>query len=107
MKTAMGVLGEKKGHLEQAENRLRTLKRDGGPKQSGFHEKTPMLLKAIQNEPSFSRPPVGPIGHHVSLLQPKWSSILENSFGGSLGAFIVTSKRDMDKLLNVMQRVDW
>ena len=89
----------RKQELDQAENRLQTLTREGGARQSGFHPKMPTLLRAIQQEQSFESRPVGPIGHHVTLLQPKWSSILESSFGGTLGSFIVTSKGDMNILV--------
>ena len=66
-----------------------------------------MLLKAIQQEKSFTQTPVGPVGHHVSLLQPKWSSILETSFGTTLNSFIVTSKKDMNILSSIMKRAGW
>lgn len=73
----------------------------------GYHERIPVLLKAIQQEKAFAQPPVGPVGHHVSLLKPKWSSILETSFGATLNSFIVTSKKDMNTLSNIMNRVGW
>lgn len=99
---------ERKRHdIAQAEARLKVLTREGGPKQSGFPDKMPTLLKAIQQEQSFTTRPVGPVGHHVTLLKPKWASILENSFGGTLGSFIVTSKRDMNTLSQIMRRVNW
>jgi chromosome segregation ATPase len=102
-----GPIEEKKKELEQAENRLRTLSREGGARQSGFHPRMPNLLRAIEQEESFQSRPVGPIGLHVTLLQPKWSSILESSFGGTLSSFIVTSRRDMNILSNIMRGVGW
>ncbi|OJJ34299.1 hypothetical protein ASPWEDRAFT_173721 [Aspergillus wentii DTO 134E9] len=105
-RSAAASVSKKKADIEQAEALLRNLSKDGGPRTSGFHERMPMLLKAIQQERSFSRQPVGPIGHHVSLLKPTWSSILENSLGTTLNSFIVTSKRDMNVLSSVMQRVN-
>lgn len=83
------------------------MERDGGARRSGFHEKMPMLIRAIQQDKSFKEPPVGPIGHYVSLLQPKWSSVLENSLGATLSSFVVTTKGDMNILFNTMQRVGW
>ncbi|KAJ5306641.1 hypothetical protein N7508_005656 [Penicillium antarcticum] len=105
LKATKGPVDAKRMELEQAENRLKTLTRDGGARQSGFHPKMPDLLKAIEQERSFESRPVGPIGHHVTLLQPKWSSILESSFGGTLGSFIVTSNRDMNILSRIMRQV--
>lgn len=104
---ARNVCEAKKHDVSQAENRLQALRREDGQRQSGFHEKMPTLLKAIENERSFTERPVGPIGHHVTLLKPKWSSILETSFGATLSSFIVASKRDMNILSGIMRRVNW
>ncbi|CAI7591483.1 unnamed protein product [Penicillium bialowiezense] len=103
---AMRPIEPKKGEIREAENQLRNLNREGGARQTGYHPNLPNLLKAIQHETSFGSRPVGPIGHHVTLLQPKWSSILESMFGGSLTGFIVSSKRDSDLLLSIMRRVN-
>ncbi|CAG7998505.1 unnamed protein product [Penicillium nalgiovense] len=102
---AKGPLEQKKREIGQAENQLRNLTREGGSRQSGFHAKMPALLKAIQQEQSWESRPVGPIGHHVTLLEPKWSSILERVFGGTLASFIVSSKNDMKLLFDIMRRV--
>lgn len=67
----------------------------------------PALLRAIRDERSFNEPPVGPVGQHVRLLKPEWSSVLENSLGSTLGSFVVTSKQDLNTLSNIMQRVKW
>ncbi|KAB8253999.1 hypothetical protein BDV32DRAFT_155623 [Aspergillus pseudonomiae] len=99
-------LGRTKADVEQAEKLLRSLSKEGGPKSSGFHDKMPSLLRAVQQEQGFTERPVGPIGRHVTLLKPEWSSILENSFGTTLNSFIVTSKRDMDILSRVMHNVN-
>lgn len=107
LKSAETPLSRKKADVQQAENFLQNLTREGGPRNSGYHERLPMLLKAIQQEKSFTQTPVGPVGHHVSLLQPKWSSILETSFGTTLNSFIVTSKKDMNILSSIMKRAGW
>ena len=108
VKSAAAPIGRKKADVEQAGVHLQNLQRDGGAKHSGYHERMPMLLRTIQQQRrSFRRPPVGPIGHHVSLLKPEWSSILEHSFGSTLNSFIVTSKSDMNMLSNIMQKVNW
>ncbi|KAE8308707.1 P-loop containing nucleoside triphosphate hydrolase protein [Aspergillus transmontanensis] len=99
-------LNRTKADVEQAEKLLWSLSKEGGPKNSGFHDKTPSLLRAIQQEESFTEKPVGPIGRHVTLLKPEWSSILENSFGTTLNSFVVTSKRDMEILSRIMRNVN-
>ncbi|ODM18324.1 hypothetical protein SI65_06195 [Aspergillus cristatus] len=105
-KSAEAPIDKKKADVQQAERLLQNLTKEGGVNHSGYHEKMPMLLRAIQQERSFSRPPVGPIGYHVTLLKQKWSSILETSLGTTLNSFIVTSKRDMNILSGVMQRIN-
>lgn len=94
--------------VEQAEARLNQLKRNKDHQRSGFNPNMPTLLRAIENDiGSFSMRPVGPLGHHVRLKEPKWSSILEQTFGGALSSFVVTSKRDMNTLQRIMQRTQW
>lgn len=102
-----GPIGMKKTEITDAENQLRTLMKDSRGQQGGFNEKMPLLLRAIADERGFDQPPVGPLGQHVRLLQPKWSSVLENAFGATLTSFVVTSKRDMNVLSGIMQRVNW
>lgn len=98
---------DKNEEVRHAEARLRQLKGDNGPRQNGFHAKMPRLLKAIQDERSFTTPPIGPVGNHVTLLKPKWSSIIETSLGNNLTGFIVSSKRDQGILRNIMERMQW
>ena len=105
--SAKELVDAKKGALEQAEGHLRTLAREDGQRKPSFGERMPDLVKAIDQEKSFSRRPIGPIGNHVTLLKPKWSSVLEHSFGGTLSSFIVASKRDMDVLTQIMDRLGW
>lgn len=107
VKSAEAPIEKKRADVQQAERLLQNITKDGGIKYSGYHDRMPMLLRAIQQERSFSRPPVGPIGYHVTLLKQKWSSILENSLGTTLNSFIVTSKRDMNILSGIMQRTNW
>ena len=102
-----GPVMEKRGEIEKAECNVRALMKDQGQQAGGFHERMPILLRAIRDENSFRERPVGPLGQHVRLLKPEWSSVLENSFGATLSSFVVTSKRDMNILSNIMQRVNW
>ncbi|KAJ5930748.1 hypothetical protein N7466_006241 [Penicillium verhagenii] len=94
----------KKKDYKEAEGRLGNLRRENGPRQNGFHEKMPTLKRAILKEKSWGMTPIGPVGDHITLLQAKWSSILETSFGNTLSSFIVTSKRDQNTLSNIMRR---
>lgn len=103
--TAKELVDAKKDAFNQAEGQLRTLAREDGQRKSGFDERMPTLLKYIDQEKSFSKRPIGPIGKHVTLLKPKWSNNLETAFGTTLHSFIVASKRDMDVLEQIMRRV--
>ncbi|KAI9847889.1 MAG: Structural maintenance of chromosomes protein 6 [Thelocarpon superellum] len=95
----------KRVEIGECDRRLSSLQRERGQQHSAFHENMPRLLSAIGNEPGFREPPVGPVGNHVRLRKPLWSSVLEKSFGGTLNSFIVTSKFDQGLLSSLMRRV--
>ncbi|KAL5332680.1 hypothetical protein BJX70DRAFT_404329 [Aspergillus crustosus] len=99
-------VAQAKRDVEEAESQLRNLSRETGARNSGFPDRMPILLRAIQQEQSFIDRPVGPIGNFVTLLKPEWSSVLESSLGATLNSFIVTSKRDQTILSGIMQRVN-
>jgi chromosome segregation ATPase len=65
------------------------------------------LLQAIENESRFREAPVGPMGRHVKLLRSDWGYILEKQFGGSLNAFVVTSRADQSVLTDLMRQCNW
>ncbi|XAR56052.1 hypothetical protein NMG60_11036347 [Bertholletia excelsa] len=54
------------------------------------------LLQAIErHHQKFKRPPIGPIGAHLSLVHGDlWAAAVENAIGKLLNAFIVTDHRD-------------
>lgn len=97
----------KKREIEEAEKRLGALNRDRGQQQNAYSPNLPRLLRAIRDDSGFREKPVGPIGNHVRLLKPSWSSILEKQLGSALDAFIVTSKPDHTRLINHMQKTGW
>lgn len=97
----------KRTEVQQCEERLNTLVRDRGHQQGAYKPSMSRLLNAIRQDDAFLQKPVGPLGNHVQLLKPVWSSILEKSFGGALEAFIVTSKQDQSRLSALMQKVGW
>lgn len=101
------IVEAKKNDFTQAKTRLQSLTKEDGQRQSGFPEKMPQLIRAIQQEKSFTSRPVGPVGSHITLLKQKWSSILESSFGNILSSFIVTCKRDQNLLSSIMSKVNW
>ncbi|KAI9680781.1 MAG: Structural maintenance of chromosomes protein 6 [Caeruleum heppii] len=106
LEAAKAPVVAKQLEIKQCEGFLNSLMKDRGAQHGAFHANMPRLLRAIREETGFRTQPVGPIGSHVRLLKPVWSSILEKSFGGTLSSFIVTSKSDQSVLTNIMRRVN-
>ncbi|KAF2278558.1 dna repair protein-like protein rad18 [Westerdykella ornata] len=106
---AEGSLQDKRSELQRIQNHIRDLEQGGERDWTSAYPNAAnlsKLLKAIENETGFKERPVGPMGRHVKLLRPEWSSILEKSFGGSLNAFVVTSKPDQNILSSLMRRMN-
>ena len=107
MDNAKGPVHAKRAEIRECEDHLKSLIEDRGKQQGAYHGSMPRLLKAIEQDKGFRQRPVGPLGKHLRLLKPKWSSILEKSFGGMLTAFVVTSKEDQDRLSALMRQNNW
>ncbi|EXJ89788.1 hypothetical protein A1O3_02855 [Capronia epimyces CBS 606.96] len=90
--------------VKQQEQNLKQLTEHRNSQDLAYHPNMPSLLKALQQERGFHDRPIGPLGKHVKLLRPEWSSILEKSFGTGLNAFIVFGKSDEILLSNIMRR---
>ncbi|KAL4923284.1 DNA repair protein SMC6 [Aspergillus undulatus] len=106
VRAAESPVSQAKRDVEEADSLLRNLGRESGNRNTGFPDKIPALLRAIQQEQTFKEKPIGPIGNYMTLLKPEWSSILESSFGATLNSFIVTSKGDEAILSRIMRRVE-
>ena len=91
--------------VRKQSERLEKIRKEGGVQDSAYHPNMPQLLKAIAQEKRFQTRPIGPIGRHIKLLHPEWSSILEKSFGGTLNGFVVTSKSDQNILSSIIKRI--
>lgn len=90
--------------LSEANRKLQNLQQDQGQQDAGYDRNLNTLLKAIRNETRFREKPVGPLGYHVRLKTPEWSSVLERTFGNALEAFVVTSKADQYILSELIKR---
>lgn len=102
-----GVVRAKSEEVNQQKARIEKIRQTQGKWMSAFPSQLPHLLDAIsRNKHQFRDQPVGPIGRHIKLLKPKWSSILERSFGGSLFGFAVTNKRDESILRELMRKTN-
>lgn len=101
------ALEPKRAEIRICEERISNLQRNRNEQASAFPPGMPQLLRAIKEDAGFREQPVGPIGKHIRLLKPVWSSILEKSFGATLNGFIVTSKQDQIRLSGLMRKVNW
>lgn len=103
---------EKKAEKERCQqnvtsqrDKIRELETNRDSQSAGFRRNTDRLEQAIERESRWRRKPIGPVGKHVKLLRPEWSSILERMFGATLSGFIVFSKQDADLLKRLGRQV--
>ncbi|KAI8956557.1 P-loop containing nucleoside triphosphate hydrolase protein [Daldinia sp. FL1419] len=100
-----GLVTQKRQEVLAAETRIRTLSQNRSDPFAGFEPQVPQLLRLIESDNGFSQKPIGPIGTHIQLTKPRWSSILEKIFGASLNGFVVASKADQTRLFSHMERL--
>ncbi|ESZ96683.1 hypothetical protein SBOR_2942 [Sclerotinia borealis F-4128] len=100
-----GPWAAKKKDVENCKNGLRDMQNERPNPMRGFDARMPALLQSIQQNREFSHTPVGPIGIHLKLRDPKWSDILEVTFGNLLNAFIVTNRSDQVRLQKIISAI--
>lgn len=105
VKTAKVALDEKKTAIQETKNHIRQLQAGQGGKYDAYDRKIPNLIRAIEQDNGFNEKPIGPIGAHIQLLDPKWSSILEKTLGNLLNDFIVTNLADQKRLQKHMSSI--
>lgn len=89
----------------EAQTHLNQIKTKTGGPLDGYGPEVVRLVKSVESESSsFSQRPVGPVGAHIRLLKPEWSTVLEKTLGQVLNAFIVRNKSDQTKLKALMKR---
>ncbi|KAM0716109.1 hypothetical protein Q7P37_008623 [Cladosporium fusiforme] len=99
-------IGVKKEELQKVQQLVARLQSQQGSKFSSFRPRMAQLVKAVDNETRWRKKPVGPMGLHVKLKKPEWSSQIEKTFGGVLEAFVCTNKNDQMLLSQIMKRID-
>ena len=72
---------------------------------AGYPPNMARLVQAVRQETRWRTKPVGPMGAHVKLLDEKWMSPIEKTFGAALNSFVVFCKEDSDILSQIMRRV--
>lgn len=96
----------KRTQIRGLEKQIHELQRNRGSGLSGFDPNIPRLLKMIDEDKGFEHKPIGPIGRHIRLLKPEWSTIIERILGGTPSAFITLSQRDNVRLRGLMKRAN-
>ncbi|KEY64368.1 hypothetical protein S7711_06397 [Stachybotrys chartarum IBT 7711] len=96
----------KRKEVLSAEQHVKELQKNTGSALDGFDRDIVSIVKAIEGDSGFEHKPLGPLGAHIKLLKPEWSSILEKTFGESLNAFVVRSKRDQSRLSSLIHRAN-
>ncbi|KAI1760002.1 P-loop containing nucleoside triphosphate hydrolase protein [Hypoxylon sp. FL1150] len=97
------LVKQKQQDVSAAERRLRASQQNRSDPYAGFERQIPQLLELIARDTGFAQKPIGPIGTFVELTKPRWSSIVEKVFGGTLNGFIVGSKADQSRLFHHME----
>lgn len=72
-----------------------------------FGEDIPKLLNDIEmlyKNKKFQTMPLGPIGNHIEIIDPKYRVVVENILSNVLNAFIVDNNQDMATLRNLTRQ---
>ncbi|RDA83340.1 hypothetical protein CP532_5220 [Ophiocordyceps camponoti-leonardi (nom. inval.)] len=105
LKKQLQAQAAKREEVLRAEQAVRALEGSTGSAMEGFDREIAALVKAVAEDNGFSEKPVGPLGAHIRLLKPEWSGLLEKILGDALEAFVVRTKQDQTRLVNLMRKV--
>lgn len=104
-KTVEQSIIQKKKDVQTVRTRIREIETGQGSLYDAYEPQMRKLLQMIEADAGFERRPVGPVGAHIQVLQPMWTPMLERTFGEILGAFVVTTKGDQQRLSGMMSRL--
>lgn len=96
-------VGKAKDETQIAERALSATQRDQGDPMAGYDRKMQDVLRAVARETRWRAKPVGPMGRHVRITEPEWTSMLEKTFGGALSSFVVTTKDDQSIMSKILK----
>lgn len=97
VKTIVSEIEENQNKYRDIKRHIDTLRRQQGNKVTAFGgDRVLSLLHAIERRHrQFTKPPIGPIGAHVTLVKDQdWALAIEHAIGKLLNAFIVTNHKD-------------
>ena len=95
-----------KDAMQKAEGRLKTAQQNQGRQFAAYRPNMENLVRAVNAETRWRSKPAGPMGLHIRLLKPEWTSQIEKTLGGNLESFVVTCKEDQVLLSQIMRRVN-
>jgi len=105
LRAAKNAVEEKKRDIQVTKMRISEIAKGQRGKYDAYDPRIPNLIKAIEHDNGWNEKPIGPIGTHIQILKPSWSSILEKVLGGFLNDFIVTSLADEKRLRAHMHKL--
>ncbi|KAF3763752.1 hypothetical protein M406DRAFT_85163 [Cryphonectria parasitica EP155] len=105
LQTLDQLMTEKKNEAVALQKRIRELEQGQNSLYDAYEPQMTQLLRMIDADAGFEQKPVGPVGAHIQVLKPIWSPMLERMFGEVLNGFVVTSKRDQQRLRDMMSRL--
>ena len=91
------------GNYRRAIDNHRSLEARVNNKLEPFGRKIDMVMEAIKGE-RWIHPPVGPLGKHVHLSDPKYRDVLQGLLGAFMCSFAVRTKQDSVTLRRVLER---
>ncbi|GLJ46058.1 hypothetical protein SUGI_0970300 [Cryptomeria japonica] len=97
VKTIASEVEENQSKYRDIKRHIETLRRQQSNKVTAFGgDRVLSLLRSIENRHrQFTKPPIGPIGAHVTLVKDQdWALAIEHAIGKLLNAFVVTNHKD-------------
>ena len=90
--------------IDNIRKQIATLKNTSSNKLVLYHSKMPALVDAIERRRGdFSKPPLGPVGTHITLKNQEWVTPVEECLSGVMNSFVVATPQDMDKVRKLAQ----
>ncbi|KAL7790371.1 hypothetical protein V8C37DRAFT_185899 [Trichoderma ceciliae] len=104
-KRAHRFLQQKREELLAAQKGVKEIEQSSGSAFDGYDQDVVRLSREVERDGGFESKPLGPLGVHITLRKPEWSSLLEKTLGDTLNAFVVKNKRDHSRLSSLIQRM--
>ena len=95
--------------VKQFDDKMTGLRRQAGNRLAAFGTGLDQALRAIRSgkwgPDGRGRPPIGPMGMHVNLVDPLYTDVMSAVLGGCLCSFVVFQKGDAGKLMSLLQGI--